>query len=169
MMASSTVWAFFLLRTGYRKPLFIGFIGVSILIALTAQGIHEPDILGVHVSNFWYVLVVVLGLGFVFGASNPSVNNAGLDLAPDRIASITGLRAMAQQLGSLIGISVAVMIASRADSVAGGLEIAFTIFAILLACSTVLILRVPEIGSKPMSRADIEVLPIAQPVPAERA
>ena len=42
----------------------------------------------------------MLGLGLVFGVSNPSMNNAGFDIAPDRIATIAGLRMMAQQLGS---------------------------------------------------------------------
>lgn len=152
MMVSSSLFASLLLRTGYRKPLTAGLLGVSMLIFLMARGFHSPEIFGVDVSSFWYVMAIVLGLGLVFGISNPSMNNAGFDLAPDRIAAITGLRLMAQQLGSTIGIAIAVLVASRADTVSHGLEIAFSVFAVLLACSTVLILRVPEIGSRPLER-----------------
>ena len=168
MMVSSTIFAYFLLRTGYRKPLAVGILSVACLIFLLAQGIHSPEILGVHISSFWWVLIVVVSLGSVFGISNPSMNNAGLDLAPDRIAALTGLRAMSQQLGATIGIAVAVMVASRADTQTAGLQLAFSIFAVMLACSTLLILRVPELGSRPLGRPVIEVLPGAQPVPVER-
>jgi EmrB/QacA subfamily drug resistance transporter len=164
MILASTVAAWLLLRTGYRKPLLVGLVGVAALILLLARGIHSPELLGVEVSNFWWVMLVVIGLGLVFGCSNPSMNNAGLDLAPDRIAAITGLRAMFQQLGSLIGIALAGLAASRADSVESGLEFAFTVFAVMLLASTVLILRIPEIGSKPM----LVVERVGERVPVER-
>jgi hypothetical protein len=120
---------------------------VAALIFLMARGFHSPELLGIEFSNFWYVMLVVIGLGLVFGISNPSMNNAGLDLAPDRIAAITGLRLMAQQLGGTIGIAIAVQVASRADSESSGFELAFTVFAVLLACSTLLVTRIPEIWS----------------------
>lgn len=166
MMASSTLFATLLMRTGYRRPLAVGFLAVAALIFLMAQGFEGPNVLGLQLNNFWYVMAIVLGLGLVFGVSNPSMNNAGFDIAPDRIAAIAGLRMMAQQLGSLIGIAVAVLIASRAATVSGGLTIAFSIFSVLLACSTVMVLRVPEIrtAGAPATRREPRA---AAPVPVE--
>lgn len=167
MMASSALFAGLLLRTGYRKPLTVGMLGVAALIFLAALGLDAPSVFGIQLNNFWYVMLLVLALGLVFGISNPAMNNAGLDLAPDRIAAITGLRLMAQQLGGMIGIALAVLVASRASSTATGLGLAFAAFAVLMAVSTLLVLRVPEVGSAPLR---IKALPEreAVPVPVER-
>lgn len=153
MMASSALFASLLMRTGYRRPLTYGLLGVAALILLMAQGFRGPEVLGLDLSDFWYVMLIVLGLGLVFGVSNPSMNNAGFEIAPDRIAAITGLRMMAQQLGSLIGIAVAVLVASRADTVAGGLTVAFSVFSVLLALSTVMVVRIPDIRQPAGPRA----------------
>ncbi|MGE0135378.1 MAG: MFS transporter [Dehalococcoidia bacterium] len=167
MMASSALFASLLLRTGYRRPLMVGFLSVAALIFLMAQGFEGADIPGLGLNNFWYVMLIVLALGLVFGISNPSMNNAGFEIAPDRIAAITGLRMMAQQLGSLIGIAVAVLIASRADTVSGGLTVAFSVFSVLLALSTVMVFRVPEIRTRSAARYD-QLTPAPVPVEADR-
>ena len=160
MILASTVAAWYLPRTGYRKPLMFGLLGTACLVTLLARGIHTPALGGVEIGNFWWVLIVVTVLGFFFGSSNPSMNNASLDLAPDRIAAVVGLRAMSQGLGSTFGIPIALLLASRSDTTAGGLELAFTIFAVLLAIvAPLLIFRIPEAGSVPLVDKDIETRP----------
>jgi EmrB/QacA subfamily drug resistance transporter len=147
MIAASTGASWFLLRTGYRRPLVVGLIGTALLIILLARGIHEPSIAGTVIGSFWWLMVVVTILGVFFGIANPSMNNAAIDLAPDRIAAVTGLRAMAQGLGSTFGISFALLLASRAATQGGGLEMAFTTFAVLLIVATAaLIFYVPEMS-----------------------
>jgi EmrB/QacA subfamily drug resistance transporter len=160
MIGASTLASWFLLRTGYRKPLMVGMVGTALLIILLARGLHEPSIAGVVIGNFWWLMLVVTILGFFFGISNPSMNNAAIDLAPDRIASVTGLRAMAQGLGSTFGISFAVLMASRAGTPGGGLEMAFTTFSVLLIIATaLLIFRIPEMGSGPARAIEVESEP----------
>jgi len=157
MIGASTIASWLLLRTGYRKPLMVGMVGTALLIILLARGIHDPSIAGFAIANFWWLMLVVTVLGFFFGISNPSMNNAAIDLAPDRIASVTGLRAMAQGLGSTFGISIAVLLASRAGTPGGGLEMAFTAFSVILIIATaLLIFRIPEMGSRPATRAQPE-------------
>lgn len=148
MVGASALGTWLMPRTGMRKPLAAGLVGSAAMIAVLGMGVHDPTILGVRVSSFWWNLLVIGGAGAFFGFANPSMNNAALDLAPDRIASITGLRGMFSSLGGTIGIGVAVLIASRADSTAAGLQIAFTAFAVVLAASAVFVLGVPEVSRR---------------------
>ena len=148
MMAFSALAAWALPHTGYRKPIALGILGTCASMALLAQGIHEPSIGGLQIGNLpWLIGLIALG-GAFFGMANPAVINAGLDLAPDRIAAIAGLRNMFMTLGGTLGISIAVLIASRADTTGGGLEIAFSLFVVLLLISTVLVIRVPQMGQR---------------------
>lgn len=93
-------------------------------------------------------MLVVGSAGVFFGIANPSMNNAGLELAPDRIASVTGLRGMFMNLGGTIGISFVVLVASRAENTGDGLSLAYTLLAVILFVSMLVIPALPEIGSK---------------------
>lgn len=145
MVAASGLGTWLMPRTGLRKPLAIGLVGSALMILVLGLGLHDPSILGRRIESFWWNLLVIGGAGASFGFANPSMNNAALDLAPDRIASITGLRGMFSSLGGTVGIGIAVLIASRAESTAAGLQIAFTAFAVVLAASAAFVLGVPEL------------------------
>jgi MFS family permease len=93
-------------------------------------------------------MIVVGSAGIFFGLANPSMNNAGLELAPDRIASVTGLRGMFMNLGGTIGIAFVVLIASRAGNTGDGLALAFTLLAVMLFISMLVIPALPEISTK---------------------
>lgn len=147
MVLTSSLAAFLLPRTGFRKPLLVGLLGTAATLALLAQGIHSPSFAGIHIASFWWLMIVIATAGVFFGCSNPSMNSAVLDLAPDRIAAVAGLRGMFQNIGSVLGVAGAVLVASRAGTTAGGLEMAFTFFAVLMAASTIFILGIPEMGS----------------------
>ncbi|MGE0228121.1 MAG: MFS transporter, partial [Dehalococcoidia bacterium] len=107
-----------ILRTGYRKPIATGLFGLSLVLFLVSLGIHDPTILGVSIESFWWLFGVVIMGGFFFGMANPSLQNASMDIAPDRIASIAGLRGMFQTIGGTMGISISVLVASRAATTA---------------------------------------------------
>jgi EmrB/QacA subfamily drug resistance transporter len=148
MVTASGLAAWAMPRTGFRKPLAIGLVGTALMMLLLGRGLHDPTIAGLRIVSFWWNLLVIGGAGVFFGFANPSMNNAALHLAPDRIASIAGLRGMFQSLGGTIGIAVAVLIASRAESTAAGLQLAFTAFAVILAASSVFVLGVPELPGR---------------------
>lgn len=104
--------------TGVRKPLAFGLVGSALMIAVLARGLHDPVVLGLRLESFWWSLLIIGAAGAFFGFANPSMNNAALELAPDRIAAITGLRGMFSSLGGAIGIAIGVMIASRRQALA---------------------------------------------------
>ena len=99
MVVASTTAAYFLPRTGFRKPIFIGMLGLVVTLFVLGRGLHDVSIAGLGIHDYWWLMLVVGSAGVFFGIANPSMNNAALDLAPDRIATITGLRGMFMSLG----------------------------------------------------------------------
>ncbi len=146
MVTVSALSAYALPRTGFRKPLVAGLIGLSVSLVIIAMSIKEPRIAGVVLPNFYWLLLLVGSAGIFFDFANPSMNNAGLELEPDPIASIAGLRGMFQNLGGTLGISLVVLIASRAETTAAGMQDAFRVLAMIVLASTIFVLKVPELG-----------------------
>jgi MFS family permease len=147
MVISSSVWTWLLPRTGFRRPLVIGFIGYAGALTLVSMGLRDPVILGVPIATFWWAMGSVALGGVFFGLINPAMHNAGLDLAPDRIAAVAGLRGMFSVLGSTLGITVIVLIASRADDIGEGLRIGFVLMAVVILLATAFIAGVPAAPS----------------------
>ncbi len=144
MIGTSALAAWLLVRTGYRKPLFFGLLLMSATLFVMSLGLDEPDIGPIHFSNFAYLTAIVSITGFAFGAAGPASNNAAIELAPDRLAAITGLRGMFRSLGGAIGTSVIVLVTSRASSTAEGLELSFLGLAVLTALTTVFVFGIPD-------------------------
>jgi EmrB/QacA subfamily drug resistance transporter len=146
MVVSSSAAAYFLPRTGFRKPMLLGMLGLVATLVVLGRGLHEPSVAGVTIPNFTWLLIVVGSAGVFFGIANPAMNNAGIDLAPDRIAAIAGLRGMFMNLGGTIGISFVILIASRAGNVGQGLDVAYTVLAAVLLLSLFAVRAAPEMG-----------------------
>jgi EmrB/QacA subfamily drug resistance transporter len=108
LMAARAIGAFsiaglstmMLRRLGYRLPMMVGFLVITagmIMIAVAPIGI----------TPYWWVAIFSLVVGMGVGCAAPATNNATLQLAPDNIAAITGLRGMFRQLGGIIYVSIA--------------------------------------------------------------
>ena len=154
MVGFSAISSMLLYRTGFRKPIAVGLIGLGLVIGLISLGIREPRIGGVVVSDFWWLLLVVSSAGIFYGFAVPSLNNAGLDLAPDRIATLVGLRGMFHSLGGMVGIALAVLITSRGANTEVGLQQAFATIGVLAIASTVCVLWVPELAATAKAPAE---------------
>lgn len=144
MVAGSALAAFALPITGYRKPMIVGLLGMSIALVTLSRGIHDPTIATIGFSSFVWLTAVLIFAGFSFGITNPALSNASLDLAPDRIPSIAGLRGMFMSLGGTIGIAIIALVTSRASSTAEGIELSFIGLAVMLAAITLLVFGIPE-------------------------
>jgi len=145
--------------TGYRIPILTGLLGMAALLAVFSLGLEQPTILGIHFSDFAWMTTVTAATGLAFGFTNPSLNNASLDIAPDRIPTITGMRGMFMTLGGAIGLSVIVLIASRAETIAAGIEFSFLMLAVLLVLTTVLVFGIPEMPRHARASAARELRP----------
>jgi EmrB/QacA subfamily drug resistance transporter len=144
MIVASSLGAFLLPRTGYRKPIIVGMVGMGTTLIIMSRGIHDPTIAGVEVSNFAYLGTLAALSGFFFGVSGPAANNAAIELAPDRIAAITGLRGMFRSVGGSIGTSLVVLVMSHAATREQGLEQAFLGLAVAAILVSFLVLGIPD-------------------------
>lgn len=137
MIAIAGVASMMLRKTGARRPIAIGFSLLAaglVLLAAAPPSVRPYD---------WLVLATaVTGLGM--GVAVPATNNATLQLAPDHVAAIAGLRGMFRQSGSILALSVTTALIARSGNPAQELSHIFFIFAALLVALIPLTLVVPE-------------------------
>jgi EmrB/QacA subfamily drug resistance transporter len=124
-------------RTGYRLPIIAG-------IALIAGGmvmiVAPPE----FVSPYAWLVVGATLTGLGTGMSAPAANNASIELAPNDVGAITGLRGSARQGGAIIGITLTTSLAAHTGHEARALAEAFCLLAALLACMVPLVFVVPD-------------------------
>lgn len=137
MIAVAAIATMALRRTGYRIPMFTGFG----LLAIGTFGIAlVPD---GHSPYLWLSMTAgLVGLGV--GLAQPASNNATLQLAPDQVAGITGMRGMFRQSGGIIAVSIATAVSAQTDHPGHALGYVFLTFAVVVIAVLPLTLRVPE-------------------------
>jgi EmrB/QacA subfamily drug resistance transporter len=138
MIAVAGVAALALRRTGYRWPMILGFLVLAGgLVMMAASPAISP--------YAW--LAIGAGLtGFGMGLSVPASNNASLQLAPDQVAAIAGLRGMFRQSGAITAVSVTTAVIARSSAAQAGIMQAhvFLVFAGILLLMLPLVKFVPE-------------------------
>ncbi len=146
LIAASTLVSAFILKWGYRKPMLIGSILFSISLVLLGM---EPAAL--YIFNMAIISVAILifilflsGLGS--GIAIPAANNACIELMPERVSTITGIRGMFRQCGSSISIAViSLILQTYQDNMALGFSIIF------FGLAAVTIISLPAIFFMPSS------------------
>jgi EmrB/QacA subfamily drug resistance transporter len=137
MAATSVASSMLLRRFGYRRPMIVGFVVLAVGLAAVAQ----PPLVGTPLA--WLGLSALL-CGVGVGIAGPPSNNAMIQLLPDQVAAISGLRAMFRQTGAILAITlVAVITGSGADQ-ARALGRVYPAFAVLTLLVVPAILAVPE-------------------------
>jgi len=123
-------------RTGYRLPMIAGFAFVAAGLLMMAVTPRLP-------AYAWLAIAAAL-TGCGMGLSVPAANNASLQLAPDQVAAIAGLRGMFRQAGSIIAVSVTTAIIARSADPGMVQARVFVLFVVLLAVMVPLVRLVPE-------------------------
>jgi EmrB/QacA subfamily drug resistance transporter len=126
-------------RTGYRIPLLAGFLVVAIGTAAMAIAPR----LGLSPYGWLSIGAGITGLGN--GMANPASRNACLQIAPNEVAAITGLRQMFVFMGIIFSVSTVTAILNRSAN--PGLAQAHLLWVaagILLLVMVPLVFRVPE-------------------------
>ncbi|MGI8449724.1 MAG: MFS transporter [Streptosporangiaceae bacterium] len=137
MIAVAGIASMALRRTGSRRPMITGFS----LIALGLVLLWLPP----HLVGPYGWLAVAAGLtGLGMGMAVPATNNATLQLAPDQVAAITGLRGMFRQSGSILTISATTALLATAHDPAIAQSRVFLVFAVLMVALIPLIPVVPD-------------------------
>jgi EmrB/QacA subfamily drug resistance transporter len=144
VIAASTTTSFLLKRWGYRGPMVLGLTIMSVAtILLGGGGFQLLRMTGIHlgVAEALAVLVMVTGIGV--GIAIPASNNACIELMPERVATITGLRGMFRSVGGAIGISLVTIILHLSSTPAHGFRITFISFGLGLLFTIPLFLLRP--------------------------
>ncbi len=136
MIAVAGVAAMALRRTGHRMPMIAGFaiLAGGLLMLATAAPLPPQAWLAIGAA----------ATGFGMGLSVPASNNAGLQLAPDQVAAIAGLRGMFRQSGAITAISVTTAVIARSADPGLVQAHVFVLFAGLLVLLLPLVRLVPE-------------------------
>jgi len=136
-IAAASAASWLLPRSGYRWPLGCGFVVTSIgLLAMSASPVFG--------SPYGWLAIGAGVTGLGMGTTGPASMNASLQLAPDEIAAIAGLRQMFRQFGSITAVSISTAIAARSSDPGIALAHTFDAFAIVLLCALPLIRLIPE-------------------------
>jgi EmrB/QacA subfamily drug resistance transporter len=126
-------------RTGYRIPLVAGFTVVA--IGTVAMAIAPR--LGLSPYVWLSIGAGLTGLGN--GIANPASRNACLQVAPDEVAAITGLRQMFVYMGIIFSVSTVTAILNRsADPGIAQAHVLWVVAGLLVLVMVPLVFRVPE-------------------------
>jgi len=124
-------------RTGYRAPMIGGFVlvaGGMIMMSLAPQGLTPYAWLALSAG--------ITGIGM--GLSIPASNNASLQLAPDHISAIAGLRGMFRQSGGIVAVSITTTILTHSTNSGATQAYSFVVFAAILLLMIPLTFLVPD-------------------------
>jgi MFS family permease len=136
--------SFLLKRWGYRWPMVSGLIITSLsTILLGGQGFQLLRMISIHlgVAEILAILTMLSGIGM--GIALPASNNACIELMPEKVATITGLRGMFRSVGGAFGISVITIILHLSSTPAKGFRITFFSFGLGLLFAISLVFFMP--------------------------
>jgi MFS family permease len=134
----------------------LGLIIISLsTILLGDQEFQLLRMIGKHlgVAELLAALMMISGIGI--GIALPASNNACIELMPERVATITGLRGMFRFLGGAFGISLITIILHLSSTRADGFKITFISFGLGLLFSIPLVFLMPS-GRERWNKAETD-------------
>ncbi len=149
MIVASTVTSLLLVRWGYRQPMLLGTVFTALSLLLLAFGAVGLGTVWGHVNKIALVSGIMLLAGLGMGVSAPAANNACIELMPDRVATITGVRGMFRQIGGAVSIAVTSLVLHRVGDMAQGF------FIVFIGLATVMLVTIPAIFAMPASPKDV--------------
>jgi MFS family permease len=142
-ICTAIIVSFQLRRWGYRWPMVLGLIVISLTTILLDQGFQLLRILGIQFGIVETIIFIVMlsgiGMGFIFPASN----NACIELMPDKVATITGIRGMFRSIGGALGISLITVILHLSSTPGNGFRTVFLSFGLGLLFTIPLVFFMP--------------------------
>jgi MFS family permease len=154
VIPASAVTSFLLNRWGYRWPMVLGFSIISVsTILLGGPGFQLLRMNGVHLGAAEIIAILVMIAGIGMGIALPATNNACIELMPEKVATITGLRGMFRSVGAAIGISLTTIILHLSSTPANGFRITFPCLGLVLLFSIPLVFLMPS-GKKGWNKVE---------------
>jgi EmrB/QacA subfamily drug resistance transporter len=144
VIPASAVTSFLLKRLGYRWPMVLGLSIVSLsTILLDSQGLQFLRMIGIHLGVAEILAFLIMATGIGMGIALPASNNACIELMPEKVATITGLRGMFRSVGGAFGISFITIILHSSSTPANGFRTTFISFGLGLLFTIPLVFLMP--------------------------
>jgi EmrB/QacA subfamily drug resistance transporter len=140
----SALTSIFLIRFRYRLPMILGLVIMSAGLFLLSRGYHDVTILGLGFHNLALLAIIVALGGIGMGIANPASNNAILDLMPEKVAAVIGLRGTFRVTGGVLGTSVVVLALSHFQDKSLGFQYICLGFAIFLLLIIPIVFLIPD-------------------------
>ena len=124
-------------RTGYRRPMAIGFLLVAaslVMLSIGARGL----------SPYWWLMLFSMFTGIGLGCISPAANNASMQLAPDRVPVIAGVRGLFRQSGSILCISIVTAVLARSTNPGIAQSHVFWVLAVILVVTSGITLTITD-------------------------
>jgi EmrB/QacA subfamily drug resistance transporter len=149
VIGASAIMSFLLKRCGYRWPMVIGASIISCTAILLAESPHLSELLGLRmgIAELLSLLMLVWGIGA--GIINPAANNACIDLMPEKVATIVGLRSMFRTVGGVLGVCLVTLVLHLSPDFSTGFRIVFTLFGVGILAAIPLVFLMPARGKEP--------------------
>jgi EmrB/QacA subfamily drug resistance transporter len=142
---ASALISFLLKRWGYRWPMVLGMSLISLsTVLLGGPGFQLLRIVDTHLGITGILVILIMGTGIGIGILLPAANNACIELMPERVATITGLRGMFRSVGGVCGISLITMILHLSSTPANGFRNTFVSFGFGLLLTIPLVFLMPS-------------------------
>lgn len=147
MIIASAFTSFFIIRLRYRAPMIIGLLIIAGSLLLLGQGYHDVTVLGIDFHDLVLLTSFVAISGIGMGIANPAANNAALDLIPEKVAAVAGIRGMMRSIGGLFGITSVTLILSYFKDQTTGMQDIYTGSAALLVLLIPVVFFIPDAAS----------------------
>jgi EmrB/QacA subfamily drug resistance transporter len=144
-MLASLVTSISLPKWGYRGPMLFGTATMILTLILLGLQFSSATFWGIHLSGAWLLGILMFISGVGMGVTAPAANNACIELMPDRVATITGVRGMFRQSGSAVSIAATSLVLENFSHMGQGFKVVF------FALAAILVLSVPFIFAMPRS------------------
>ena len=143
VIPASAVTSFLLRRWGYRWPMVSGLTLISFVTLLLSLKLELWRAMGIHlgIAEILAFLVMLSGIGT--GIALPASNNACIELMPEKVATITGLRGMFRTVGGALGVSLITIILHSTSDLGNGFTITFISFGLGLLFAIPLVFLMP--------------------------
>lgn len=146
MATTSTLCSIYVIRHGYRRPMIIGLLIIVASLFLLSRGWHDVTIAGVAIPNVITLAALVGVGGFGMGIQGPATQNAALDLIPDKLAAVAGLRGMFNSTGGVIGTATITLVINQFQNKGQGLQDVFLALSVLLLLALPIVFFIPDLA-----------------------
>ena len=166
-MLFSLLASFSLTRFGYRLPMIVGLAMIAACMFLLSLGFHDVTMFGTHIPNSVLLAMETMLAGIGTGICNPASQNAALDLHPDKIGAVAGLRGMFSQVGGILGTTGVILALSHFSDKRVGMDHVFLFSGIILLIAIPFVLMIPDRKRSPAPRTAPAPTPITAATPSK--